>query len=62
VRFSIDIADRHTWLRLRDENGGWSPTTALLPDGRVFVSQRAREQADAADEAPNTETIPGVKT
>lgn len=51
-----DIADRHTWLRLRDENGGWSPTLATLPDGRVRVSQRAREQA----EDDRVETFPDL--
>lgn len=40
------VADRHTFLRLRDENGGWAPAAGALPGGRVFVSHRLREQAD----------------
>lgn len=40
------LLERHTFLRLRDENGGWAPTLALRPDGRVVVSHRLREQAE----------------
>jgi hypothetical protein len=40
------VEGRHTYLRLRDENGGWSPVVARLPDGRVRVSHRLREQAE----------------
>jgi hypothetical protein len=40
------VAGRHTYARLRDENGGWSPVVARLPDGRVRVAHRLREQAE----------------
>jgi len=40
------VEERHTFLRLRDENGGWSPLVARLPDGRVRVAHRLREQAE----------------